>query len=90
MFPRLPIRGCKILTRAFFFLAIFFLLFSSNYSQTVAGTCNDYFSCNKEIERVKKEISRLRGLENSLENQIAYLNNQIYLTELEIKAKKEG
>jgi len=86
---KLPRLGLKIFLRTLFLLTLLLLLFTSGNSSANAGKCDDYFSCNQEIERVKKEIARLQGLENSLENQIAYLDNQIYLTQLEIKAKGE-
>src|SRR3990172_9018331 len=76
----------KFLLRFALFSTLFFYFLTLSIP-TNAG-CTDYFSCNKEIERVKKEISRLQGLENNLANQIAYLDNQIYLSELEIKSKE--
>ncbi|OGC37884.1 hypothetical protein A2V54_01770 [candidate division WWE3 bacterium RBG_19FT_COMBO_53_11] len=77
----------KFLVRISLFSALFFY-FLTLVVPTNAG-CTDYFSCQKEIQRVKGEISRLEGLADTLENQIAYLDNQIYLSELEIKAKEE-
>src|SRR3989304_373892 len=85
MLPK-PLTMFKFLLR-FALFSILFFYFLTLGAPTRAG-CTDYFSCNKEIERVKKEISRLQGLENNLANQIAYLDNQIYLSELEIQAKE--
>lgn len=78
----------SLLVKGFLF-SIFFLFLASTGPSPSQAACGDYFSCNQEIERVKKEISRLKGLANTLANQIAYLTNQIYLTELEIQAKEE-
>ncbi|MEX1061755.1 MAG: hypothetical protein WEC39_01430 [Patescibacteria group bacterium] len=84
----LPRIGIKNLLH-FIFLTILVLgLFSIPNSSTDAA-CGDYFSCTREIERVKKEILRLQGEADTLKNQIAYLDNQIYLSELEIKAKEQ-
>ena len=88
MFQNLPVPKLRLLARGIFLATVLALLLSTGSSFSNAG-CTDYFSCNKEIERVKKEISRLRGLERNLQNQIAYLDNQIYLTELEIKVKEK-
>jgi peptidoglycan hydrolase CwlO-like protein len=82
-----PLTVLKFLLRAAL-LSVIFLYFLTLNAPTNAG-CTDYFSCNAEIERVKKEISRLKGEEKTLANQIAYLDNQIYLTELEIQAKQQ-
>ena len=87
MLPK-PLTMFKFLLRIALFSILFFYFLTFRSIPTNAG-CTDYFSCTKEIERVKKEISRLDGLENTLANQIAYLDNQIYLTELEIQAKEE-
>lgn len=87
MLQKLP-PNLGILLCGFFFATFFFSLASFGPSVSQAG-CGDYFTCNQEIEKVKNEISRLKGLENTLANQIAYLTNQIYLTELEIQAKGE-
>jgi peptidoglycan hydrolase CwlO-like protein len=84
MLPRL-FTMFKFLFRIALFSALFFYFLTLSIPAN-AG-CSDYFSCTKEIERVKKEIARLNGLEDSLANQISYLDNQIYLSELEIKAK---
>lgn len=86
--PKLPTLNLGLLVRGILFAAILLSLLSFGSRPGNAG-CTDYFSCTKEIERVKKEISRLQGLENTLANQIAYLDNQIYLTELEIRAREE-
>src|SRR3972149_2713755 len=77
----------KFLVRISLFSALFFYFLTLGIPAN-AG-CTDYFSCNREIERVKREIARLDGLENPLANQISYLDNQIYLSELEIKAKRQ-
>src|SRR3990172_8125844 len=87
MLPK-PLTMFKFLLRISLLSILFFYFLTFSSIPTNAG-CTDYFSCTKEIERVKKEISRLDGLENTLANQIAYLDNQIYLTELEIQAKEE-
>src|SRR3990170_2292438 len=87
MLPK-PLTMFKFLLRIALFSILFFYFLTFRSIPTNAG-CTDYFSCTKEIERVKKEISSLDGLENTLANQIAYLDNQIYLTELEIQAKEE-
>src|SRR3990170_4417201 len=80
MLPK-PLTMFKFLLRIALFSILFFYFLTFRSIPTNAG-CTDYFSCTKEIERVKKEISRLDGLENTLAN-------QIYLTELEIQAKEE-
>src|SRR3990172_7851077 len=85
MLPRL-FTMFKFLVRISLFSALFFY-FLTLVVPTNAG-CTDYFSCQKEIQRVKGEISRLEGLADTLENQIAYLDNQIYLSELEIQSKE--
>jgi len=77
----------KFLVRFSLFSALFFYFLTLGIPAN-AG-CTDYFSCNREIERVRREIARLDGLENTLANQISYLDNQIYLSELEIKAKRQ-
>jgi peptidoglycan hydrolase CwlO-like protein len=84
MLPRL-FTMFKFLVRVSLFSALFFYFLTLSIPAN-AG-CTDYFSCTREIERVKKEIARLNGLEDTLANQISYLDNQIYLSELEIKAK---
>src|SRR3972149_256928 len=71
----------KFLVRISLFSALFFYFLTLGIPAN-AG-CTDYFSCSREIERVKREIARLDGLENTLANQISYLDNQIYLSELE-------
>ncbi len=68
-------------------LSVLFFYFLTISAPANAG-CSDYFSCQKEIQRVKGEISRLKGQADTLENQIAYLDNQIYLSELEIQSKE--
>ncbi|GAG07533.1 unnamed protein product, partial [marine sediment metagenome] len=88
MFQNLPVPKLRLLARGIFLATVLALLLSTGSSFSNAG-CTDYFSCNKEIDRVKKEIFRLQGLERNLQNQIAYLDNQIYLTELEIKVKEK-
>src|SRR3989337_3958140 len=87
MLPK-PLTMFKFLLRIALFSILFFYFLTFRSIPTNAG-CTHYFSCTKEIERVKKEISRLDGLANTLANPIAYLDNQIYLTELEIQAKEE-
>ena len=83
--PRLNIKNLlRFLLFSFLVLGLF-----SVPSPSANAACGDYFSCNREIERVKKEITRLQGESNSLKNQIAYLDNQIYLSQLEIEAKEQ-
>jgi len=88
MFSILPGITVKTLFRGFLLAAVVAFLFSFQTSGSEAG-CGDYFTCQKEIQRVKGEISRLQGEADTLENQIAYLDYQIYLSELEIQAKEE-
>src|SRR3990172_8922390 len=77
----------KFLVRISLFSALFFYFLTLGIPAN-AG-CTDYFSCSRELERVRRKIPRLDGLENTLANQISYLDNQIYLSELEIKAKRQ-
>lgn len=85
MLPK-PFTMFKFLLRFALFSILFFYFLT--LSIPAHAGCSDYFSCQKEIQRVKGEISRLEGLQDTLENQIAYLDNQIYLSELEIKSKR--
>ena len=85
MLPK-PLTMFKFLLRFALFSVIFFYFLTLG-APTRAG-CGDYFTCQKEIQRVRGEISRLEGLADTLENQIAYLDNQIYLSELEIQSKE--
>jgi peptidoglycan hydrolase CwlO-like protein len=85
MLPK-PLTMFKFLVR-FALFSVLFLYFLTLGTPTNAG-CGDYFTCQKEIQRVKGEISRLQGEANTLKNQIAYLDNQIYLTQLEIEARE--
>ena len=85
MLPK-PLIMFKFLLR-FALFSILFFYFLTLGTPTRAG-CGDYFTCQKEIQRVKGEISRLEGLADTLENQIAYLDNQIYLSELEIQSRE--
>src|SRR3990170_3188136 len=83
--PRLNIKNLfRFLLLSFVVLGLF-----SVPNSGADAACGDYFSCNREIERVKKEITRLQGEAGSLKNQIAYLDNQIYLSQLEIEAKEQ-
>src|SRR3989304_1636739 len=43
----------------------------------------------RQIDAYKKKLSSLRHQKNTLANQIIYLDDQIYLTQLEIRAKEE-
>ena len=88
MYLTLPRLNIKNLFRFLLFSFVVLGLFSVPNSGADAA-CGDYFSCNREIERVKKEITRLQGEAGSLKNQIAYLDNQIYLSQLEIEAKEQ-
>jgi peptidoglycan hydrolase CwlO-like protein len=85
MLPK-PLTMFKFLVR-FALFSVLFLYFLTLGTPTNAG-CGNYFTCQKEIQRVRGEISRLEGLADTLENQIAYLDNQIYLSELEIQSKE--
>src|SRR3990172_4058026 len=89
MLPRL-LRSIRNLKRITVLLSIFVLipLFLVSYrpETTEATTVTDLL---KQIDSYKKKLSELSMQKNTIANQIAYLDNQIDLTQLEIRAKEE-
>lgn len=89
MLPRF-LFSIQNLKRIVVLLAIAFLIpLSLTFSRpeiTGADTVTDLL---KQIDSYKSKLSELSTQKNTLANQISYLDNQIYLTQLEILAKEE-
>src|SRR3990172_100720 len=88
--PKLFFHTVSILKKISVLLSIFvlipLLLVSYRPETTEATTVTDLL---KQIDSYKKKLSELSTQKNTLANQIAYINNQVYLTQLEIRAKEE-
>jgi len=81
--------GGPILLLKIFFFAIFLLsLVSIAPSPTQAGLYDQLLDLQRQIKQYEDTVKQLQGKEKSLKNEIAYYDNQIYLTQLEIQAKE--
>src|SRR3989304_3930006 len=90
MLPK-PLTTLKgYLKKIFVLLSVFFLipllLVSAPTEIAKADSTTDLL---RQIDAYKKKLSSLRNQKNTLANQIIYLDDQIYLTQLEIRAKEE-
>ena len=83
-----PAPNCNLLVRVpILLITIAVLLFS--FSPTNFVGAKSYYDRLMELQRLIKEyqakITNLQGQERTLKNEIVYLDNQIYLTQLEIE-----
>lgn len=68
-----------------FFVFSFLLLLSPVLAETTSNQ-NDIDEVQEDIEKYEKKISELQSREKSLANEIQYVNDQIYLSELKIQS----
>ena len=81
---RNPLRKFAVLLSIFVLIPLFLVSFHPGVTE--ADTVTDLL---KQIDSYKKKLSELSSQKNTLANQIAYLDNQVYLTQLEIQAAEE-
>src|SRR3989304_6831255 len=88
--PKLFFHTVSILKKISVLLSIFVLipLFLVSYRPEITETTT-VTDLLKRIDSYKKKLSELSMQKNTLANQIIYLDDQIYLTQLEIRAKEE-
>src|SRR3972149_6120271 len=90
MLPK-PLTTLKgYLKKIFVLLSVFFLIPLLLVSApTEIAKADSTTGLLRQIDAYKKKLSSLRNQKNTLANQIIYLDDQIYLTQLEIRAKEE-